>query len=120
MRAKRAGKGLDGATRRRYLHCRRLCLTLICCAVLLGGCGQPGNQDGLDDSAINANNRGVGLMGRYDYETAHGIFQELSEQYPQQPDITVNLAIALMNRQQDDDEAQALKLFQAVLPIVDL
>ena len=85
----------------------------ICCAAILGGCGQPGDQNGLDDNAIIANNRGVGLMGRYDYEGARRIFQELSERYPQQADIKINLAIALMNRQQDDDEAQALKLFRA-------
>ena len=101
-------------TRKWHWHGRRVCTLLLCGIAILGGCGQPGDQNGLDDHAIIDNNRGVGLMGHYDYEGARRIFQELSERYPQQADVRVNLAIALMNRQQDDDEAQALKLFQAV------
>jgi tetratricopeptide (TPR) repeat protein len=93
----------------------RFCGIFLCCAVLLGGCGQPGDQNGLDDAAIHANNRGVGLMGRFDYEAAQRVFRELAERYPQQPDIQVNLAIALLNRQQGDDETHALQLLQKVV-----
>jgi tetratricopeptide (TPR) repeat protein len=111
----RTKKADIGRSRTLYSRSRRLCIRLVYCAALLGGCGQPGDQSGLDDVAIAANNRGVGLMGHFNYEAARQIFQQLGEQYPQQPDIALNLAIALMNRQLDGDEAEALKLFQAVV-----
>ena len=101
-------------TRKCHWCCRCLCVSLICTANLLGGCGHSGDQNSLDDQAIEENNRGVGLMGYFDYEAARRIFQQLHEKYPRQADIEVNLAIALMNRQQGDDEAQALKEFEAV------
>jgi tetratricopeptide (TPR) repeat protein len=104
---------VDGSVKRHFL---RPCFltTLLCCVAFLGACGQSGDQAGLDDADVQANNRGVGLMGYFDYEGARRIFQELSNRHPQQPDIKVNLAIALMNRQQGDDEARALEEFQAV------
>jgi tetratricopeptide (TPR) repeat protein len=95
-------------------YCLKLFFTGLLVSAYLVGCGQPLDQSGLDDAAINANNRGVGLMGRYDYEAARRVFQDLNEQYPQQADVTINLAIALLNRQQTDDEESALQLFQAV------
>jgi tetratricopeptide (TPR) repeat protein len=101
-------------TRKWHWRCRRLCVILIGTITLLGGCGPAGDQNRLDDQAIEENNRGVGLMGYFDYEAARQIFQQLHEKYPRQADIEVNLAIALMNRQQGDDEARALKKFQAV------
>ncbi|MGD8311969.1 MAG: FG-GAP-like repeat-containing protein [Gammaproteobacteria bacterium] len=99
----------------RSSRARRLCLSLVCYAAVLGGCGEPGGQNGLDEAAVEANNRGVGLMGRFDYEAAREIFRELSERYPQRADIKTNLAIALLNRQLDGDEERALEIFQAVL-----
>ena len=110
----RTRKGYDASSLKRRPYCRRFRATLICCIALLGGCGQPGKDNGLDDADIQANNRGVGLMGYFDYAGARQVFQELNERYPQQTDIKLNLAIALMNRQQGDDEAQALQLFQDV------
>jgi tetratricopeptide (TPR) repeat protein len=101
-------------TRKRHRRCRRLCASLIGTVTLLAGCGPADDQNSLDDQAIEENNRGVGLMGYFDYEAARKIFQQLHQKYPRQADIEVNLAIALMNRQQGDDEAQALKEFQAV------
>ncbi|MGW8310926.1 MAG: FG-GAP-like repeat-containing protein [Thiogranum sp.] len=101
-------------TRKCHWCCHCLCLSLICTVTLLAGCGPAGDQNSLDDQAIEENNRGVGLMGYFDYEAARKIFQQLHQKYPRQADIEVNLAIALMNRQQGDDEAQALKKFEAV------
>ncbi|MGD2073388.1 MAG: FG-GAP-like repeat-containing protein [Gammaproteobacteria bacterium] len=109
-----AGEGPNRRSHNRRSRGRRLWMGLICGAAMLGGCGQPADQNGLDQAAIEANNRGVGLMGQYEYEAARRIFQQLSERYPGQPEIRVNLAIALMNRQQAGDELQALELFQAV------
>lgn len=88
---------------------------LVYCAVIFGGCSQPYDPSVPDDAAVTANNRGVGLMGQFDYEAASRIFRELSDRFPQRTDIRINLAIALLNRQLDADEAQALELFQSVL-----
>jgi hypothetical protein len=54
-------------------------------------------------------------MGRYDYEAARAAFAALSRDYPGEPEFRTNLAIALMNRQRDGDEDQALAHFQALL-----
>ncbi len=91
---------------------------LPCCLLLaLGGCDRPAQQveQALPDApAIALNNRGVGLMGRYDYAAALRIFQQLARQYPQQTAFRLNLAIAQMNRQLDGDEAAALVHFDAL------
>ena len=79
------------------------------------GC-QNGNQDlnqnlnhnrGSDLSPANIanNNRGVGLMGRFEYDKARQLFAQLAEQQPDRPhvnldvwlDVRVNLAIATRN-----------------------
>ena len=69
----------------------------------------------LSTEAIRANNRGVGLMGRFEYAKALPIFASLMEQYPHWSDITLNLAVATLNRQQDGDEKAALAFADQVL-----
>lgn len=69
----------------------------------------------LDQAAVELNNRGVALMGRFDYSAAREIFLSLSKQYPDNPDIKVNLAIAVLNRQEDGDETEALSILKKVL-----
>jgi tetratricopeptide (TPR) repeat protein len=64
---------------------------------------------------IEANNRGVGLMGRYDYEPARAVFQDLADRHPDWHDVHVNLAIAVLNRQNDGDTAAALGILDGVL-----
>jgi hypothetical protein len=54
-------------------------------------------------------------MGRYDYAGAATILEELAAARPAWVDNRVNLAIAVMNRQQDGDEQRALDLLRAVL-----
>ncbi|MCP4656523.1 MAG: tetratricopeptide repeat protein, partial [bacterium] len=75
------------------------------------GCVSPG---GLDADAVAANNRGVALMGQFDYEAAFQEFEALTRQYPENTDIQVNLAIATLNRQQEDDENLALSILEGV------
>ena len=58
---------------------------------------------GLDAEAIALNNRGVGLMGRFEYEPARQVFASLIEQHPDWTDVDVNLAIATLNRQEEGD-----------------
>ena len=96
----------------------QIIISLTCLVPLLGGCERGAEQNPViqpDAAAITANNRGVGLMGRFDYEAARAVFAALSRDYPREPEFSTNLAIALMNRQQDGDEDQALALFQTLL-----
>jgi tetratricopeptide (TPR) repeat protein len=65
--------------------------------------------------AIAANNRGVGLMGRFDYEPARAVFADLVERYPDWNEVRVNLAIATLNRQQEGDEQAALAMVDEVI-----
>ncbi len=64
---------------------------------------------------VARNNEGVARMGRFDYEGARAIFSELHRQHPEDPDLAVNLAIATLNRNQDDDTQHALSLVERVL-----
>lgn len=83
-----------------------LLFTLVACS--------PGS-DAPDADAIAANNRGVGLMGRFEYARAAEQFTELLRRYPAWQDLRVNLAIAVLNRQNEGDEAAALSMVDAVL-----
>ncbi|MHC4946640.1 MAG: FG-GAP-like repeat-containing protein [Planctomycetota bacterium] len=77
-----------------------------------GPAGPPSDPD-----AIAANNRAVGLMGRYEYEVARVAFAELVEAHPGWVDVRVNLAIATLNRQRDGDEVEALRLLDEALAV---
>ncbi|MBT8421403.1 MAG: VCBS repeat-containing protein, partial [Gammaproteobacteria bacterium] len=68
-----------------------------------------------DAEAIGANNRAVGLMGRFEYGAALGIFSALVKKYPHWRDVKLNLAIATLNRQRPGDEQAALALADEVL-----
>jgi FG-GAP-like repeat len=68
-----------------------------------------------DAALVDATNRAVGLMGRYDFDGAAGIFEELTRRYPQSGETAVNLAVALINRQQPADAADAERRLRAVL-----
>ena len=64
---------------------------------------------------IAMNNRGVAQMGHFDYAAAQQTFAALIEKYPGWTDARVNLAIAVLNRQQEGDEAAALAIVDQVL-----
>lgn len=73
-----------------------------------------------DDASITSedmadNDRGVALMGRYEYAEARNAFAEVVERAPQWLDARVNLAIATLNRQAEGDESQALEILGRVL-----
>lgn len=70
-------------------------------------------QPSLDQ--IAKNNQGVALMGQYNNEGARQIFAELLAEQPDWTDVEVNLAIATLNRQQPDDELQALEIVESIL-----
>lgn len=69
----------------------------------------------LPAAAIEANNRGVGLMGQFKYAAAEATFARLVASHPAWPDLQVNLAIATLNRQQEGDETRALRIVERVL-----
>jgi tetratricopeptide (TPR) repeat protein len=54
-------------------------------------------------------------MGQFEYDQARQVFDRLARQYPQIVDLQINLAIATLNRQYENDEQQALALLRTVL-----
>ncbi len=77
--------------------------------------GSETKRKNLDAAAVAVNNKGVGLMGQFNYEGARQEFAKLAQQFPQNGDIKINLAIAILNRQKDGDEKKALELLYKVL-----
>ncbi len=69
----------------------------------------------LSDDQIERNNRGVALMGQYRNEAAREVFAGLVEERPGWVDVEVNKAIAILNRQQEGDELQALAITERIL-----
>lgn len=96
----------------------RLHIALLLAALLVG-CSRSDTsaQSGTELTAadIEANNRGVALMGYFDYERARATFAELVERRPDWRDAQINLAIATLNRQQQGDETVALAIVERVL-----
>ncbi len=88
-------------------------IAVLCVVAALPACGR--NAPGPDAADIAANNRGVGLMGMYKYDEADDVFRALAAEHPDWVDVNVNLAIATFNRQQEGDEAVAIKILLAAL-----
>ena len=83
-------------------------------ALVLAGAGcAPDSDPTAGDIALN--DRGVALMGRYEYETAEQTFAEVVDNAPRWLDARVNWAIAILNRQQEKDERRALEILADVL-----
>ena len=87
-------------------------LGLLLCGAVYGCWGSPA---GPSAEEVAANNRGVGLMGRFEYEPARQVFDQLVARRPDWLDAQVNLAIATLNRQQSGDDSAALAILQRVL-----
>ena len=64
---------------------------------------------------IADNDRGVALMGRYEYAAAHAVFADVAARAPAWLDARVNWAIATLNRQEEGDERRALGILAEVL-----
>lgn len=64
---------------------------------------------------VDANNLGVGLMGRFDFEGARQVFQHVIDGGHNVPAVQINLAIAVLNRQREGDSAAALLLLDRAL-----
>ncbi len=111
---------------------KRQTLVTVALALALGACGgddrnlaagpdaAPCSADApplteLTASDIAANNRGVALMGSFDYPRARDTFEQVVASQPGWHDACVNLAIATLNRQQEGDEQRALDIVDGVL-----
>ncbi len=105
------------------MHVRRPSLVLGAVLVIFplivgnGGCTALEPADGLDEQTVATVNRGVGLMGSFDYDAAREVFAALVEQHPDHPDLLLNLAIATLNRQKEGDEKAALDLLARALEV---
>jgi len=105
----------------------RAAVALSVAAALCGCPSKSGTQGGgneqpapakvtmTDAEAIEINNRGLGLMGQFDYDDALPEFQKVVEARPDLVDVKVNLMIATFNRQLDGDEANAIEMAKAIL-----
>jgi tetratricopeptide (TPR) repeat protein len=102
------------------------CVSVVCTVSILG-CSKspesakpqaaPGSGAFVvgDPNLIALNNRGVGLMGKFEYDEALKVFDQLAQQHPQWIEVQVNRAIATLNRQREGDEEAALKILDDVL-----
>ncbi|MGI9263476.1 MAG: FG-GAP-like repeat-containing protein [Gammaproteobacteria bacterium] len=91
----------------------RMTLAVVVIALALLSCDR--GQMQLTERDIADNNRGVALMGSFDYPAARNTFATLFERRPDWADAGVNLAIATLNRQQEGDEQLALDILEQVL-----
>ncbi len=91
-------------------------LTLVTLVTLvgLGGCGD-GTPPGQGTEDLDGPHRkAAGLLARYDYEDAVRILQSVVDRDPDRVDARIDLAIATMNRQEENDEADALAMLDEI------
>lgn len=69
----------------------------------------------LDAAFVAATNAAVGLMGRYDFDAAVEALSALSAAHPRSAETTLNLGIALINRQRPEDAPEAERVLRTVL-----
>ena len=66
------------------------------------------------DEVVARHNKGVALMGHFDYSAAYDIFEKLAVDFPNWKGVQVDLAIATLNRREPGDSDRALKLLKNV------
>ncbi len=90
---------------------RFLILVLL---ALLFACG-PKVSEAEQRARVQQNNRGVALMGSFEYKQAAEVFAALLQKAPDWRELKVNLGIATLNLQEPGCEDRALALFNQVL-----
>ncbi len=88
-------------------------IALLATVWLVVACAPP-EEDGPTSELVATNDRGVALMGRYEYAEAETVFADVVTRAPEWLDARVNLAIATLNRQNEGDEQLALDILAEV------
>jgi Tfp pilus assembly protein PilF len=98
---------------------RRFAFAFVSVAVCLAGCSRSSSdrRPAAAGDLVTANNRGVGLMGQFDFDQARAVFARLSASHPDRLDVQVNLAVATLNRQREGDDAEAQRVLQKVISV---
>ena len=76
----------------------------------LTSCGEPAPPVGATEDLDGPHRKAAGLLARYDYDDAVQILESVVERDPQRLDARIDLAIATMNRQKENDEPSALAM----------
>ena len=82
--------------------------------IIAVACSDSRNRRPPADDMVGLNNRGVGLMGQFNYDAARDIFVGLAAAHPDRLDLQVNLAIATLNRQREGDADEARRILERV------
>jgi Tfp pilus assembly protein PilF len=83
--------------------------------VAVTACARAPGGTTLSPEELALENRGVGLMGQYDFDRARDAFASLAASHPDRADLRIQLAIALLNRQQPGDEDEARRMLEAIV-----
>lgn len=84
--------------------CTCWAILFLLCVSPLSGCSRP--QVELDEQLIALHNRAVALMGQFKYDEAYRIFEQVRQARPDNLEVQVNLAIASLNRQGEEEEGR--------------
>lgn len=90
---------------------RSVCLLIFC--VFLTACGQAHDQ--LSSQDLNTYQKAIGLMGQYRYSEAEKVLSHLVTRHPENAHLKLDWAVALLNRQKDNDIDRAIELASALL-----
>lgn len=88
---------------------------LVVAALALAGCGRSDVTSPPGPTELAQLDRGVGLMGQFDFAAAHDVFASLASHHPDWYEARFNLAVATLNRQQQGDERSANEQTRALL-----
>src|SRR6266850_2290683 len=99
----------------------RMGALILVVVMAIAGCDRgkkasaPNAPGAADAKSIEENNRGVGLMGQFEFEKAIGVFEGLLKDRPGWDEVRVNLAMGYLNRQQEGDSDRAMKMLEEVI-----
>jgi hypothetical protein len=96
------------------MHGTGLVLSLAILA-MSAGCATGPEKTAEENRVLALVNRGVALMGQFEYDAAIETFEQAALLEPASSVIAVNLAIAVLNRQNDGDEQRAVDILNEVV-----
>ncbi|MEO8678111.1 MAG: FG-GAP-like repeat-containing protein [Vicinamibacterales bacterium] len=85
--------------------------------LVVSGCQRARAPEAVTPLLVASNNRGVGLMGQFDFGAAVSAFEAIHVATPDWAAGRLNLAIALMNRQGPSDGARAEALLRELVAV---